>query len=60
MVFLLSGVELEDGRRLPPRAEGAVVGIWADGAAYEVEFDKPFHAVVTVPAKKLRQAERAR
>jgi hypothetical protein len=58
MVALLLSVELEDGRLLPPKAEGAVVGIWADGAAYEVEFAKPFHAIVTVPATKLRQAER--
>jgi hypothetical protein len=58
MVALLSGFTLEDGRLLPPKAEGAVVGVWADGEAYEVEFDNPFHAVVTVPAAKLRQAER--
>ena len=57
MVTLLSSVELEDGRLIARRAEGAVVGIWADGAAYEIEFDKPFHAVVTVPAAKLRHAE---
>ena len=60
MVALLSGFTLEDGRLLPPKAEGAVVGIWADGEAYEIEFEKPFHAVATVPAAKLRSLERRR
>lgn len=52
-------MRLDDGRVLPPGAAGAVVGIWKDGAAYEVEFGEPFHAVVTVPGAKLRQAGRA-
>lgn len=56
---LSSGVLLEDGRMLPPGAAGAVVGIWRKGVAYEVEFNEPFHAVVTVPAEGLRHAGRA-
>jgi len=52
-------MRLADARVLPPGAEGVVVGIWRDGAAYEVEFDEPFHAVVTVPVANLRQAGRA-
>jgi hypothetical protein len=59
VVTLFSGLELEDGRMLPPGAAGAVVGIWKKGAAYEVEFNEPFHAVVTIPAEALRQAGRA-
>jgi hypothetical protein len=58
IVALLSGFTLEDGRLLPPKTEGTVVGVWANGEAYEVEFDKPFHAVVTIPAAKLRSTER--
>ena len=54
-----SDMRLDDGRVLPSGAKGAVVGIWRDGVAYEVEFDEPFHAVVTVPVANLRQAGRA-
>jgi hypothetical protein len=59
VVRLFSGVTLEDGRVLPRGAAGAVVGIWRKGAAYEVEFNEPFHAVVTVPAEDLRPAGKA-
>lgn len=52
-VELSSGFELNDGRSLPVESKGTVVGIWADGAAYEVEFMNPFHAVATIPAPKL-------
>lgn len=50
---LASPLDLPDGRTLPSGAAGAVVGIWAKGKAYEVEFLKPVHAVVTVPASVL-------
>lgn len=56
MVTLSSQLRLDDGRVLPPGARGAVVGIWAEGESYEVEFIEPFHAVVTVSAPKLRRA----
>jgi hypothetical protein len=59
IVTLSSDMRLDDGRVLPPGATGAVVGIWQDGAAYEVEFNEPFHAVVTVPGASLRHAGRA-
>ena len=52
-------IGLEDGRTLPIGAEGAVVGIWREGQAYEVEFIAPFHAVVTVSAHALSLSEAA-
>jgi len=51
IVTLSSDARLEDGRLLPRGAAGAIVGIWRDGAAYEVEFREPFHAVATVPVR---------
>jgi hypothetical protein len=56
LVTLSSEARLEDGRLLPCGSAGAIVGIWRDGAAYEVEFSEPFHAVVTVSASKLDAA----
>jgi hypothetical protein len=56
LAALASPLDLDDGRTLPAGAAGSVVGIWAEGKAYEVEFVKPFHAVVTVPAHKLLPA----
>ena len=37
-----------DGKVLPGGAQGTVVGSYGDGLGYEVEFEKPFHAVVTL------------
>ena len=53
VVALLASVELDNGRVLPPGAEGVVVGLWQNGAAYEVEFTEPFHAVATVGSDTL-------
>jgi len=47
---------LGEGKTLPVGTSGTVVGVWAQGEAYEVEFSKPFHAVLTVPAQQLRKA----
>jgi hypothetical protein len=58
VVSLSSPIQVNDGRSLPKGSVGAVVGIWKGGAAYEVEFNQPFHAVVTVPAPKLAQPPR--
>lgn len=33
---------------LPKAAPGTVVGVYAGGEGYEVDFDRPFHAVVTL------------
>ena len=59
VVKLASKLTLDDGRILPSGAKGAIVGIWADGAAYEVEFSEPFHAVVTVSGPNLSLARKA-
>ena len=37
-----------DGRLLPPGSRGTVVGVYRDGYGYEVEFTRPFHAIVTL------------
>jgi hypothetical protein len=37
-VRLLRAVVTDDGKAVPQGTEGTVVGIWAEGAAYEVEF----------------------
>ena len=42
-----------DGERLPRGATGVVVAVYADGLGYEVEFEQPFHAVVTLEAGDL-------
>jgi hypothetical protein len=42
------------GRDLPAGAHGTVVGVWRDGAAYEVEFTQPFACLVTVRAASLQ------
>jgi len=54
---LSHSVTLGDGRTLPAGSAGAIVGIWGEGKAYEVEFLEPFHAVVTVPADALSAGE---
>ncbi|WP_158258383.1 hypothetical protein [Rhodopila globiformis] len=41
------------GRLLPKRARGTVVAAYGDGIGYEVEFETPFHAVVTLEAGNL-------
>jgi hypothetical protein len=43
-----------DGQALPTGAHGIVVGSYGNGG-YEVEFDQPFHAVVTLGAHDLTQ-----
>jgi Domain of unknown function (DUF4926) len=55
LVRLAARVDLGGGRVLPAGAVGAVVGVWADGTAYEVEFSEPFHAVATVSVSKLAE-----
>jgi hypothetical protein len=42
------------GRDLPAGAHGTVVGVWRNGAAYEVEFTQPFACLVTLRATSLR------
>lgn len=47
-VTLSAEVRTDDGRVLPAGAKGTVVGVYRKGAAYEVEFTKPFHVVATL------------
>jgi hypothetical protein len=42
------------GRDLPAGAHGTIVGVWRNGAAYEVEFTRPFACLVTLRATSLR------
>ncbi len=46
-------VTTDDGDAIPAGTEGTVVGIWRDGAAYEVEFAQPPGALATVAADDL-------
>jgi hypothetical protein len=43
-----------DGRVLPEGATGAVVFAYHDGVGYEVEFDEPFHCVVTLTRDEIQ------
>ncbi len=52
MVALTRAVEVE-GRSLPKGTLGTVVAAYGDGVGYEVEFERPFHAVVTLQAGDL-------
>lgn len=51
-VRLVRAIDVE-GRTLPADALGTVVAAYADRAGYEVEFDHPFHAVVTLDGDAL-------
>ena len=42
------------GKVLPEGAKGAVVFEYRDGAGYEVEFDEPFHCILTVERDDIR------
>jgi len=53
-VALADRHETEDGHVLPAGSEGTIVGTWARGAAYEVEFTKPFAALVTLEPDQFR------
>lgn len=43
-----------DGGILPAAASGTVVAVWGKGEAYEVEFTRPFRALVTLQASQVR------
>ena len=42
-----------DGRPMAKGSRGTVVAAYHDGVGYEVEFELPFHAVVTLEAGDL-------
>ncbi len=43
-------------RIMPAGSKGTVVGVYQDGVGYEVEFNQPFHAVLTVEGTDLLAA----
>jgi hypothetical protein len=45
-----------EGRVLHEGATGTVVHTYRGGAGYEIEFEKPFHCVVTVGRDDIRPA----
>lgn len=57
-VCLLAEVVTDDGERIAAGTEGTVVGVWNDGAAYEVEFAEPAGALATVEAAHLKYVGR--
>ena len=52
VVVLTHAIDIE-GRSLPQGARGTVVAGYGDGVGYEVEFERPIHAVVTLDAGDL-------
>jgi len=52
VMALTHAVEIE-GQSLPEGTLGTVVAAYGDGVGYEVEFERPFHAVVTLQAGDL-------
>ncbi|KQO94855.1 DUF4926 domain-containing protein [Methylorubrum extorquens] len=47
-VVLTADVTTDDGDTVAAGAEGTIVGVWRDGAAYEVEFTTPIAGLATV------------
>jgi hypothetical protein len=43
------------GKLLPEGAQGAVVHVYRDGVGYEVEFEEPFHCLVTIDRDDIRR-----
>lgn len=52
-VRVTKAVSTDDGDQIVAGREGTVVGIWRDGAAYEVEFAHPPGALATVDSDDL-------
>lgn len=55
-VEILVDVQTDAGVMMPTGSKGTIVGVWADGKAYEVEFREPMGALATVTAESLRAA----
>jgi hypothetical protein len=56
MVGLRADITLPDHRVMPSGSRGAIVFVYENGAAYEVEFSRPFHALLTIEASLLDEA----
>ena len=54
VVALVRPATTDDGIDMPTGSEGTIVGIWAGGEAYEVEFVEPVPGLATVEASGLR------
>lgn len=54
IVALNHGIDLAPIGYLPEGTHGTVVSVYGKGAAYEVEFDEPFHALLTLEMTSVR------
>ena len=52
VVRLVRAVPVEDGK-MPAGSAGTIIYAYNDGVGYEVEFERPFHAVVTLEGSDL-------
>ncbi|WP_375465465.1 DUF4926 domain-containing protein [uncultured Methylobacterium sp.] len=59
-VRLLTSAVGDGNERVPMGSTGTVVGIYAGGAAFEVEFSKPVDTLVTIEARSVLLVERSR
>lgn len=53
-VTLLADSRTLEGETIPGGSAGTVVGIWENGAAYDVEFSEPIAGLVSVRADEVR------
>ncbi|MCJ2094850.1 DUF4926 domain-containing protein [Methylobacterium sp. J-072] len=53
LVRLAVPVRSDAGQDVPAGAVGTVVGIWAGGSGFEVEFSEPFEALATVRPREI-------
>jgi hypothetical protein len=53
LVKLAVPVRSDAGQDVPAGAVGTVVGIWAGGSGFEVEFSEPFEALATVRSREI-------
>ena len=58
-VALTAAVTTDDGDVVSEGTQGTIVGVWREGAAYEVEFAYPAGTLATVEADGLELVERA-
>lgn len=58
-VRVLEPVTGDGDEPIPAGSTGTVVGIYAQGAAFEVEFTEPVDALATIEARSLLMVERA-
>jgi hypothetical protein len=58
-VVLLIDTPTDDGTMIRAGTEGTVVGVWQEGAAFEVEFAEPEGALVTVGPVAIKRIGRS-